>query len=76
MDLRKETRWLCENAKALEQFSGQWVMFDSAEGLVAKGGSLNRILKATRRRHVQKPFVFHVPSRRELERPLLAVRKK
>ena len=76
MQLKKETKWLCENAKSLERFSGQWILFDPSEGLVGKGASLNRLLRNLRRRAAGKRFVFHVPSRRDLARPLFNVKKR
>lgn len=77
MGIRKETRWLCENARALEQFSGKWVMFSVEEGLVRKDGSLPRLLRSTKGLRVtDKPFIFHVPSKRELDSPLPSGRRR
>jgi hypothetical protein len=75
MEIRKETKWLCENARALERFSGQWVLFN-ADGLVKKDGSLSRLLRAAETQVTAKPFVLHVPSKRELENPLPASRRR
>lgn len=67
MQLQKETKWLCENAKGLEKFSGQWVLFSAKEGLVGCGESLAQVLKAARhKKDKHTPFVFHVPSKEEL----------
>lgn len=67
MEMRKETKWLCENARALEQFSGQWVMFNAGEGTFRKNESLSRLLKsAPSESPGARPFVFHVPSKRAL----------
>jgi hypothetical protein len=77
MDIRKETKWLCENAHALEQYSGKWVMFSVGEGVVRKGDSLPRLLREARNLHMaEKPFVFHVPSKRELAAPLPGARRR
>jgi hypothetical protein len=76
MEVKEETKWLCEHAKSLEKFSGQWVVFSPEEGLVGSGGSLIKVLKNARRLPNQKkPFVLHVPSKQELNTPF-AVPKK
>ncbi|MFN0118000.1 MAG: DUF5678 domain-containing protein [Elusimicrobiota bacterium] len=75
MTLKQETRWLCQNAKRLEKFSGQWVAFHVEEGIVSKGNSLKRILDMTFSKNSRQPFVFHVPSKKELLSPLPIIRK-
>ena len=76
MEIRKETKWLCENAHALERYSGQWILFN-ADGLVKKDESLSRLLRSAGAAPVSaKPFVFHVPSKRELSSPLPAARRR
>ncbi|MBV9080396.1 MAG: hypothetical protein JO102_04670 [Elusimicrobia bacterium] len=77
MEIRKETKWLCENARALERFSGKWVMFSAMEGLVRNDESLKRLMRAARKiRLSEKPFVFHVPSKDELAQPLPGARRR
>lgn len=77
MELCKETKWLCENAKRLEKFAGQWVSFSANEGLVGSGSSLDHALKNSRNKHFRTaPFVFHVPSKEELTAPLPFAPKK
>ena len=76
MEMRKETKWLCQNAHALERYSGKWVLFDAA-GVVKKDESLAKLLRTWETLHVSdKPFVFHVPSKRELASPLPAARRR
>ncbi len=68
--------WLCENARRLEQFAGQWVMFNTREGVVSRGESLQAVMKACRRHKMkQDPFIFHVPSKDELSSPIPACKK-
>ncbi|MCB4757445.1 MAG: DUF5678 domain-containing protein [Elusimicrobia bacterium] len=70
MKLQKETKWLCENSRALERFAGKWVAFCVNEGLVAKGASLDSILRCAKKRKLsRRSFVFHVPSKDELHIP-------
>jgi len=77
MDMRQETRWLCENARALERFSGKWVLFCPDTGFVNKGASLSRLLRSAATTQVtDRPFVFHVPSKRELSLAYLAPRRR
>lgn len=65
--ITKETKWLCEHSRALERFSGKWVVFSAKEGMVAQSASLNKIIKVTSKfKKAGKPFVFHVPSKDEL----------
>ncbi len=72
---KNETRWLCEHARSLERYSGQWVMFSVSEGVVSNNGSLQKVLRSARKLTVdKKPFVFHVPSRDELISPHPPVR--
>jgi len=66
MDIRQETKWLCENARELERYSGQWVMFNAGEGTFKKNESLSRLLKSAPSAQSERPFVFHVPSKRAL----------
>ncbi len=67
MDIRNETKWLCENARALEKYSGQWVMFHAGQDTFQKNESLSRLLKSAPIDTAGKrPFVFHVPSKRAL----------
>lgn len=67
MNIENETKWLCENARNLEKFSGQWVLFSVHEGVVKNGASLRAILKARHDNKIRnKPFIFHVPSKKEL----------
>lgn len=66
--MNNETKWLCENARNLERFAGQWVKFNVHEGVVKNGSSLLSVLKAGRdAKTPDKPFVFHVPSKEELK---------
>ena len=76
MRIQKETKWLCENAKGLEEYSGQWVVFSANEGLVCKGACLERIMKESKKRKLSlKPFVFHVPPKEIAEDPLPAIKR-
>lgn len=76
MRCTKGLRWLCQNSKTLERFSGQWVMFSTDEGIVSNGESLQRVLKAAGRHKMKdRPFVFHVPSKEELNPPLTVFKK-
>ncbi len=76
MKMKNETRWLCENAKSLERFSGQWVVFNVDQGVVGCHTSLSRLLERVRKQHTDAPFVLHVPEKSALENPLLTLRKK
>lgn len=64
--ITKETKWLCEHARALERYSGKWILFNVRSGMVAKGASLQKVLKSSSSRSSEKPFVFHVPSKKDL----------
>jgi hypothetical protein len=71
MNIRPENKWLCENARALERFSGKWVMFSVLDGIVKDDPSLSRLMRAARKLPAhERPFVFHVPSKRDLSAPL------
>ncbi len=59
MNLTKETQWLCEHARTLEKFSGQCVVFTTKDGLVSGKKKSN-----------ETPFLFHVPSKDELNSPV------
>ena len=73
MKMRRESRWICENAQRLEEkYAGRWVIFNANEGVVSSGPDLGSILKAAKRSRAAVPFVFHVPSRDELSAPLPA----
>ena len=77
MDICKETKWLCENAKSLEKFSGQWVVFSAHDGLKDHAGSLEGVLKSFRHaKSKAAPFLFHVPSKEELVSPIPVASKK
>ncbi len=77
MALKNETRWLCENSKALEQYSGQWVMFSVNEGVVGKGESLKKVLEDAKKLNIHpRPYVFLVPSKEELGSPVALLPKK
>ena len=76
MDICKETKWLCENAKSLEKYSGQWVVFSATRGLVGKASTLNNALRSFRHAKSSQPFLFHVPSKEELVSPLPVASKK
>jgi hypothetical protein len=77
MEIKTETKWLCQNARVLERFSGKWVMFSVMEGIVKKDGSLTRLLRTASKLGMQeRPFVFHVPSKRELAAPLIGSRRR
>ena len=67
MEIQKECKWLIENSRKLEKFSGQWVVFNVNEGLVSKGKSLNAVLKmARKKKKAETPFIFHVPPKEEI----------
>ena len=76
MKLKNETRWLCENAKTLERFSGQWVVFNAEQGVVGCHTSLDRLLQLTQKQHNDAAFVLHVPAKRDLDSPIPTSRKK
>lgn len=77
MEIKEETKWLCEHARSLEKFSGKWVMFSVNEGIVNSGFSLDKILKSSRKiDRGDRPFVLHVPSKKELTSPFVVARKK
>jgi hypothetical protein len=64
--MRKENKWLCENARSLERYSGQWVSFCPRAGVLSRGTSLSRVLRPSTRAAIGAPFVFHVPSRTQI----------
>lgn len=77
MRICRETKWLCENAKTLEQYSGQWVVFSAQSGLMGRAGSATTALKSFR--HVKSkdaPFLFHVPAKEEFFSPIHVAAKK
>lgn len=77
MDICKETKWLCENAKSLEKFSGRWVVFSSHDGLMRSCDSVATAIKSVRPSKSKiSPFLFHVPSKEELVSPFPVVAKK
>lgn len=77
MEIKSETKWLCEHARSLEKYSGKWVAFRVEDGVIKSGESLEKILSTTRKSGAhENPFVFHVPSKRELIAPLIVPRKK
>lgn len=73
MEICKKSKWLCENAHTLERYSGKLVVFDTV-GSVKKSSSLSALLRSAEiNQIVNKPFVFHVPSKRELANPLVGI---
>lgn len=73
--MTKNSIWLCENAKNLEMYSGQWVMVSPSKGVVCNGPTLEAVLKAGRRIRVRsRPFVLHIPSQTDLATPKPVVR--
>jgi len=76
MNLAKETRWLCENAKSLEKFPGQWIMFCPTDGVLCKGESLKKVLETVhRKKHPHKPYIFLVPSKDQLGFPVPVIQR-
>lgn len=73
--MKDNMKWLCENAGALEKFSGRWVIFSCEKGVVGSGASLPKALKSCPK-PAGKPFVFHVPSKKELDTPVFVAHKK
>jgi hypothetical protein len=72
MTQKNETRWLCENARSLEKFPGQWVVFSVREGIVETGESLDKVLKGAKKcKNGARPFFFHVPSKEDMANSLL-----
>jgi hypothetical protein len=70
MAFTKETKWFCENASALEKFSGKWVGFSVEKGVLSNGDKLSMVMKKLgSRQAIKKSFVFHVPSKDELQVP-------
>lgn len=77
MNICKETKWLCENAKSLEKYSGQWVVFSAGAGLLSCSDTLPPALKSVRHtKSSSNPFLFHVPSKAELVSPLPVANKQ
>ena len=75
MNPTKETKWLCENSRALEKFSGKLVMFSVMKGVLYEGASLDSMMRANKKIKLHnKPFVFHVPSKSELDSPVPIIR--
>lgn len=72
MSLTKETKWLCEHAKILEKYSGKWILFNLHEGVLCSGGSVDQVMaqQPVKGKSHKDPFIFHVPSKDELESPL------
>jgi len=60
--------WMNANEGKLGGFAGQWVTFVERKGIVSSGPTLSEALKKA---HLPKggssPYVFKVPSSRELE---------
>jgi hypothetical protein len=78
MNICKQTKWLCENAKSLEKFAGQLVAFSATRGIVGRGESFDSIFNKSSRpkKSTPAPYVFHVPSKEELASPIPVVKKK
>lgn len=66
--MRRDVKWLCEHAQALEKYSGRGVVCHPQEGRVRPVSSLSKI--------DPNSFFFHVPSKKELAAPLIVARKK
>lgn len=64
--MRKENKWLCENARSLERYSGQWISFCVEAGVLSRGADLSRVLRPSARGAGRTQFVFHVPSRAQI----------
>ncbi len=75
MEIRNETKWLCQNARTLEGHSGKWVMFDAQQGFVRQGPSLATLLQKASLPGEAKRFVLHVPSKQELLKPRFIMRR-
>ncbi len=75
MNICKETKWLCENARALEKFAGQLVAFSATRGIIGRGKSFESIFKTSLPKK-SAPFVFHVPSKKDLASPIIHVAKE
>ena len=72
MSLTKETKWLCEHAKVLEKYSGQWILFDIQEGVLSSGPSIDHLMAHPKKvKGKKEPFIFHVPSKDDLLSPLI-----
>ena len=77
MIICKETKWMCENSKNLEKYSGKWIVFSAAAGLLSTSDTLNPALKTVRHsKSSSAPFLFHVPSKEDLVSPLPVAAKK
>jgi hypothetical protein len=77
MEICKHTKWLCENTRRLEEFSGRWVAFFTDKNQVRSGDSLQNALspfKAKRSRSA--PFVFHVPAAGDARTSIHFAKKK
>lgn len=70
MNMNREAKWMCENSKELERFAGQWVLFTPGQGIVGCAHSLKVALaKVNKHQHREKPYMFHVPTSKELGFP-------
>ncbi len=69
--MRNDVKWFCENAHSLEKFSGRCVVFHPENGVVKVLTSL-----LTKNDSREKPFLFHVPSKKELDSPVVVALKK
>jgi len=68
MKINRETKWMCENSRVLEKYSGKWVIVNVNEGVVSSGKSLNAVLRSSKiKGPTLTPFVFHVPSKDKLD---------
>jgi hypothetical protein len=68
--MRNDVKWFCENARSLERFSGRCVMFHPETDTI-------KVLRESSSPKVEeKPFVFHVPSKKELAAPVVIALKK
>jgi len=61
--------WLSANEQELEKFAGQWIALLEKQGVISSGPTLEAALHKARLAKVSgSPYVFKVPSVRELDR--------
>lgn len=65
----KGLQWLNANEQQLEKFSGRWIAFLEKKGVISSGGTLEEALRKARpSKASESPYVFKVPSQKDLER--------
>jgi hypothetical protein len=60
----KELKWVTENPKKIEKFSGKWIAIVDHR-ILASGKSVNEVVKKSRGKAKKKPLIFKVPRKDE-----------